>query len=149
MAPKHKIANLYSSKYYCGKKTKNLPRTTTFAQWPFRSSNPPPLPFLLPLHTGGRSSFSKLMEMGRFENFCYKSRGKAKWGVCLEMGGFPYYIGVFLKIPFVFILPLLTNMYFKIIAQIKYQMIGIVIILIVLIVIIAVLIIHVNNKYSA
>ena len=76
----------------------------------------PPLPFLLPLHTGGRSSFSKLMEMGRFENFCYKSRGKAKWGVCLEMGGFPYYIGVFLKIPFVFILPLLTNMYFKIIA---------------------------------
>ena len=30
MAPKRAITNLYLSKYYRGKKTKNLPRTTTF-----------------------------------------------------------------------------------------------------------------------
>ena len=35
MAPKHAIAKLYSSKYYSRKKTKNKPRTTTFAQWSF------------------------------------------------------------------------------------------------------------------
>ena len=40
-------------------------------------------------------------------------------------------------------------MYYKIIAQIKYEMIVIVIVLIVLIVIVAVLIIHANNKNSA
>ena len=48
-----------------------------------------------------------------------------------------------------FIFPLLANMYYKIIAQIKYEMIVIVIVLIVLIVIVAVLIIHGNNKNSA
>ena len=36
MAPKCTIKNLYSSKYGCGdKKTRNLSRVTTFAQWPF------------------------------------------------------------------------------------------------------------------
>ena len=35
MAPKRTIANLYPSKYYRGKKTKNLPRTTSFASWSF------------------------------------------------------------------------------------------------------------------
>ena len=40
-------------------------------------------------------------------------------------------------------------MYYKIIAQIKYEMIVIVTVLIVLIVIVAVLIIHANNKNSA
>ena len=34
----------------------------------------------------GGSTFSKFIEMGESENFCYKRRDKAKWGVCLEMG---------------------------------------------------------------
>ena len=63
----------------------------------------------------------------------------------------PYYAEVFLEIPHdatqeknldVFIFPCLAKMCFKIIAQIKYEMIGI------LIVIIALLIIHANNKKS-
>ena len=41
------------------------------------------------------------------------------------------------------------NMCYKITAKIKYEMIGIVLVLIELILIIAVLIIHVNNTYSA
>ena len=48
----------------------------------------------------------------------------------------------------VFIFPLLTKMCYKIIAEVKYEMIGITIILKVLIVIIAVLIINANNKHS-
>ena len=40
-------------------------------------------------------------------------------------------------------------MCYKVIASVKFEMIGIVIILIVFIVIIAVLIIHANNKHSA
>ena len=73
-------------------------------------------------------------------------------------GGLPYYINVFLKIPHdaaqeknldVFVFPLLTNMCYKIIAYIKYEMIDIEIVLIALIVKIAALIIHANNKHSA
>ena len=48
----------------------------------------------------------------------------------------------------VFIFSLITNMYYKIIAWITHEMIGILIVLIMLIVIIAVLIIHANNKNS-
>ena len=73
------------------------------------------------------------------------------------VGGLIYYIEVFLEIPHdaaqeknldVFIFPLLTNMCCKIIAQIKYEIIGIVIVLRMLIVIIVVLLIHANNKNS-
>ena len=62
------------------------------------------------------------------------------WGF-LETGGLPYYIEVFLEIPHdvakeknvVFTFPLLTNLCYKTIAEIKYEMIGTVIVLIVLI----------------
>ena len=71
-----------------------------------------------------------------------------------QNGGLPYYIEVSLKIldaayekyldVLIFTLP--TNMYYKIIAYVKYEMTGNAVILIVLIVITAVLIIHANNK---
>ena len=82
----------------------------------------------------------------------------------MEGRGLPYYIEIFLEIPHnvafeknldVYIFPLLTNMCYKIIAYIKYDMIGIVILLIMFIVIIvaliiiAVLIFHANNKNGA
>ena len=54
------------------------------------SSEPPPPPSL---HKGGGSTFSKLMDMGGLNIFARKG------GVCLEMGGLPYYIEVFLEIP--------------------------------------------------
>ena len=76
------------------------------------------------------------------------------------MGWVPYYTDVFLEIPHdaaqeknldVLVFPLLTNMYCKITAYKKCEMIGIAIVLItlILIVIIAALIIHANNKHSA
>ena len=71
-----------------------------------------------------------------------------------QNGGLSYYIEVSLKIldaayekyldVLIFTLP--TNMYYKIIAYVKYEMTGNAVILIVLIVITAVLIIHANNK---
>ena len=66
--------------------------------------------------------------------------------------------GVFLEIPHdaaeeknldVFIFPLLANMYYKIIAEIRYELTSIVINLVVLIAIKAGSIIHANNKHSA
>ena len=69
----------------------------------------------------------------------------------------PYYIEVFLeilhdavqeKVLDVFTFPSVTNMWYKIIAQIKYEMIRIVIVLKVLIVIIAVSIIHANKDFT-
>ena len=48
-----------------------------------------------------------------------------------------------------FSVPLLINMFYKIIAQTKHKMIVIVIVLIVLRVVIAVIIIHTNKKNSA
>ena len=75
-------------------------------------------------------------------------------GLVRQNGGLPYYIEVSLKIldaayekyldVLIFTLP--TNMYYKIIAYVKYEMTGNAVILIVLIVITAVLIIHANNK---
>ena len=75
-------------------------------------------------------------------------------GVVRQNGGLSYYIEVSLKIldaayekyldVLIFTLP--TNMYYKIIAYVKYEMTGNAVILIVLIVITAVLIIHANNK---
>ena len=72
-----------------------------------------------------------------------------------QNGGLSYYIEVSLKIlddaayekyldVLIFTLP--TNMYYKIIAYVKYEMTGNAVILIVLILITAVLIIHANNK---
>ena len=71
-----------------------------------------------------------------------------------QNGGLSYYIEVSLKIldaayekyldVLIFTLP--TNMYYKIIAYVKYEMTGNAVILIVLIVITVVLIIHANNK---
>ena len=75
-------------------------------------------------------------------------------GLVRQNGGLSYYIEVSLKIldaayekyldVLIFTLP--TNMYYKIIAYVKYEMTGNAVILIVLIVITAVLIIHANNK---
>ena len=75
-------------------------------------------------------------------------------GLVRQNGELSYYIEVSLKIPdaayekyldvLIFTLP--TNMYYKIIAYVKYEMTGNAVILIVLIVITAVLIIHANNK---
>ena len=69
------------------------------------------------------------MEMrGWTENFCQQKKG----GCCLELRELPYYIEVFLEIPHnaaseknldVFIVPLLTNMCYKIIAKIKYEIV--------------------------
>ena len=75
-------------------------------------------------------------------------------GLVRQNGGLSYYIEVSLKIldaayekyldVLIFTLP--TNMYYKIIAYVKYEMTGNAVILIVLILITAVLIIHANNK---
>ena len=76
-------------------------------------------------------------------------------GGSVQKWGLPYHIEVFLEIPHdsvqeqnldVFIL---CYKHYKINAQIKYQMICIVIVLTALIIIIAVLIVHANSKHSA
>ena len=80
----------------------------------YHSSNP-----LSPLHKGGGSTFSKLMEMGGDLKIFARKK------VCLEMVELPYYIDVFLEITHdaawkksldVFIFPLVTKMCYKIIA---------------------------------
>ena len=90
--------------------------------------------------------------MGESENVCYKRGGLSRNGEVTIL------YGVFLEIPHdaaeeknldVFIFPLLANMYYKIIAEVRYELTGIVINLVVLIAIIAVSIIHANNKHSA
>ena len=94
---------------------------------------------------GGGSTFSNLMKMGGgLKNFASKGgEGFSRTGFS---GGSSWYsIGKKILMS----LSLLTIVCYKIIAQIKYEMICIVILLIVLMVIIAVWIIHANNKNSA
>ena len=118
------------------------------------SSTPPPPP----LHKGGSLTFSKLMEMGGVLKFLVGGgRVRQNEEVCLEMGGLPHYIEVFLEIAHDAAYRKKSwCVYLSFVNQhvlqnncLKYEMIGIWIVFIVMIVKTAVLIIHANNKNSA